>query len=457
MRVLLALLLAVPATAAPLPVSLVDIGVAAAVRGAVSAVAPGQEKPVGRVVASGKPLYLNDKVTTGKGGRLQIMLLDETTFTIGSDSEMMLDEFVYDPVTSKGKVSAKIIKGAFRFVTGKIARREVGDMKVGLPTATIGIRGTIVEGQVYDNGDADVSLGGPGQDNNADENPGGITVSNGQGSVDIDNSGYMTSVRGAGRPSDPIRVTAEFKKQTNIVGEESEPGSSSTSGDAGQQQASAGQGGGSPSSGGSGSGSSAPAGPSAGEASGNSVAEGGQHAGMIFENVASGQPEQTNFAAQEATSGAATGLADGLGRWQDVQLLTGGGGQAGYSISGTYSCSGGGCGAGDSGAFLSELFVDFTNKTIGGGGSHVSLNSGPSSGQNTSINAVSYAGNTSGPSTLDLISGVQNGVFRTLSVDLLNKDGVAAKEAKVSFTYDDGEGITGSGSAKGALGELSPR
>src|SRR5688572_10275402 len=111
MRVLLPafLLASAAASAAPLPVALTDIGVAAAVRGAVSAVAPGREA-VGRVISSGKPLYLNDKVKTGKGGRLQIMLLDETTFTIGQDSEMLLDEFVYDPATSSGKVSAKIVK-----------------------------------------------------------------------------------------------------------------------------------------------------------------------------------------------------------------------------------------------------------------------------------------------------------------------------------------------------------
>ncbi|MBI5629884.1 MAG: FecR domain-containing protein [Elusimicrobia bacterium] len=131
----------IPAAASP-----GRIGVAAAVHGLVQATAPGQS--VGRIVQSGRPLYQNDHVTTDAQGRLQVMLLDETVFTLGPNSDMVLDEFVYDPVTDAGKVTARITKGAFRFVSGKIARKKPSNVQIKLPVGTIGIRGTIVVGQI---------------------------------------------------------------------------------------------------------------------------------------------------------------------------------------------------------------------------------------------------------------------------------------------------------------------
>ncbi len=134
-------------------------GVSAAVRGQV-ALARASENVVGRQVQSGDPIFLGDAITSGSASGLQIMLLDETVFTIGPNSEISIDEFVYDPATDTGKVAASVAKGAFRFITGKIARKRPEDMTVRLPTATIGIRGTIVAGVVRE---------APGTDPAADE------------------------------------------------------------------------------------------------------------------------------------------------------------------------------------------------------------------------------------------------------------------------------------------------
>ena len=108
----LSLLLAVSASAqAPAASLLTKIGTAAAVRGAVNAVSAGTA--VGHVISSGKPLFLNDHVTPDAAGRLQILLVDETIFTLGPNSDMVLDDFVYDPKTSAGKMTASIAKGTF--------------------------------------------------------------------------------------------------------------------------------------------------------------------------------------------------------------------------------------------------------------------------------------------------------------------------------------------------------
>jgi hypothetical protein len=78
----------------------VQAGVASAVRGDVRLVALASQPAVagasvGRVVSSGDRIFLGDKIETGPQAGLQIMLLDETIFTIGPNAAMVIDKFVY--------------------------------------------------------------------------------------------------------------------------------------------------------------------------------------------------------------------------------------------------------------------------------------------------------------------------------------------------------------------------
>lgn len=197
-----------PAGVVP-PEGAAKIGVAAAVHGTVQISAGGS---VGQVVQSGRPIFLGDVVTTDAQGHLQILLLDETVFTIGPNSSIVIDRFVYDPATSTGKVGARVLKGVFRFVTGKIAKKNPKDMEVNLPSGTIGIRGTIVAGQVE--GDfSRVVLLGPGPANNAGEPPGQIVVSNViEGvthEVTVTRPSFGTEVGGVNQiPTPPVQIPA---------------------------------------------------------------------------------------------------------------------------------------------------------------------------------------------------------------------------------------------------------
>jgi hypothetical protein len=124
------------------------VGIVAAVKGVVDISHPTR---VGRVVDSGAPIFLGDLISTDDEGQLQIMLLDETIFTIGKNSKMIIDEFVYDPKTHEGEVHATIVKGVFRFITGNIARKKPENMEVTLPVGSLGIRGTMVGGKATGN------------------------------------------------------------------------------------------------------------------------------------------------------------------------------------------------------------------------------------------------------------------------------------------------------------------
>ncbi len=160
------------ATPGIVPTNLEKIGVVAATQGIVEITSPGQ---IGRVAESGQAVFLGDEVKTDAQGHLQILLLDQTVFTIGPSSAIIIDEFVYDPKTSDGKMQASITKGIFRYVSGKIAAKKPNNVTIKLPSATIGIRGTIIAGEAGTNRSFAMLLG-PGENNNAKATIGSFNI-----------------------------------------------------------------------------------------------------------------------------------------------------------------------------------------------------------------------------------------------------------------------------------------
>lgn len=149
-------------------------------------------------------VLLGDLVQTGKGSQLQMLLLDRATFSIGANARIRIDRFVYDPARGRS-IGATVAKGAFRFMSGRPNAGANGASSISSPVATIGIRGTIVEGVVgkaalqiaadevpnfkalsSDAANATlVVLRGPGVHSEGGLTPGFVSVSSSAGSVDL--------------------------------------------------------------------------------------------------------------------------------------------------------------------------------------------------------------------------------------------------------------------------------
>ena len=112
------------------------------------------------VLNIGDKIYLNDTIQTGDDGRIQILLMDETTFSIGANSSIMIDDFIYDPSTQGGAMDVNITSGVFRFISGRIAKTSPENMRVQAGNAVISIRGTEVIGTVEDGQSKIVLLSG---------------------------------------------------------------------------------------------------------------------------------------------------------------------------------------------------------------------------------------------------------------------------------------------------------
>lgn len=96
----------------------------------------------------GDPIFQGDVVETASDATVNLIFVDDTTFTLGGDARLSIDEMVYNPATASGTSSLSILKGAFVFVSGQIAHHDYTQMKINTPVATIGIRGTTVAGDV---------------------------------------------------------------------------------------------------------------------------------------------------------------------------------------------------------------------------------------------------------------------------------------------------------------------
>lgn len=90
----------------------------------------------------GADIFLNDKVSTGADGGIGISLNDSTTLSLGENSRVLIDRFVYEPQTKKVGFGMLVLQGTLSYLSGKIGAIAPDQVSVATPTMTIGIRGT---------------------------------------------------------------------------------------------------------------------------------------------------------------------------------------------------------------------------------------------------------------------------------------------------------------------------
>ncbi|MFD2261618.1 FecR domain-containing protein [Lacibacterium aquatile] len=96
----------------------------------------------------GLPVFQGDLVETPKGGKIGVVFVDNTTFALGENGQMRMDELVYNPTSKQGTLGLSMLKGAFVLVTGEIAPSSTDAMTIRTPVGTIGIRGTKIAGGI---------------------------------------------------------------------------------------------------------------------------------------------------------------------------------------------------------------------------------------------------------------------------------------------------------------------
>jgi hypothetical protein len=153
-----------------------------------------------RTLTIGANVIYKERVQTSAQGSTQIMFPDTSTLNVGRNSNIVIDEYVYDPNAGTGRMVATVSKGVMRFVGGQIS--HTAGVTVNTPVATLGIRGGVAT-VVYP-----IPPGFAGSDPKLAQargeivigHVGSVVIKNNTGSV-IVRPGYMTWVTG---PNDPI-------------------------------------------------------------------------------------------------------------------------------------------------------------------------------------------------------------------------------------------------------------
>lgn len=83
-----------------------------------------------------------DIIITGANGSFGMTLIDGTRLSAGPNSRIELKQFRFNPTTQEGESLTELHRGTLTIVSGQIAKRSPGAMKVQTPTTILGVRGT---------------------------------------------------------------------------------------------------------------------------------------------------------------------------------------------------------------------------------------------------------------------------------------------------------------------------
>jgi hypothetical protein len=90
----------------------------------------------------GDRVFEKDTLKTSSDGSLAVVLRDDALLSLGPESEVVLDEFIFVPAEGKFSMIAKMLKGTAAYLSGLIVKLSPDSARVETPMGTIGFRGT---------------------------------------------------------------------------------------------------------------------------------------------------------------------------------------------------------------------------------------------------------------------------------------------------------------------------
>ncbi len=91
-------------------------------------------------IKKGNPVYTGDTLITNKRARINVLLNDNSMFSLAPVSKLSVDKSVYEPKWKVRKSKLSMLWGKARFIVKKIKGKS--DYNVKTPTAVCGVRGT---------------------------------------------------------------------------------------------------------------------------------------------------------------------------------------------------------------------------------------------------------------------------------------------------------------------------
>src|SRR5262245_27284575 len=115
-----------------------DVGEIKTVKGAAHVERDGKKLPA----TSGMQLRQADTVVTGADGAVGITFLDNSLFSAGPNSVLVINKYRFDTTTHAGEFDASLNKGSLAVVSGKMVKQSPESMRIRTPSSIMGVRGT---------------------------------------------------------------------------------------------------------------------------------------------------------------------------------------------------------------------------------------------------------------------------------------------------------------------------
>jgi hypothetical protein len=94
------------------------------------------------IARPGMDVRARDRIVTGANGAAGFTTPDNGMFSLGPNSQMVVDEIAFNRQTQDGNIAVRFLKGSFSVVSGLLGKIAPQKTRIQTPTATIGIRGT---------------------------------------------------------------------------------------------------------------------------------------------------------------------------------------------------------------------------------------------------------------------------------------------------------------------------
>jgi hypothetical protein len=124
------------------------------------------------------PIFLNEEIFVTEGSSATIQFNDSTAIIMKELTSINVSEF--ENSKNNPKLKAELLKGKIVIESGSIAKKDDGEMIIGVTTSSLGLRGTRIDVDLKPNGKSNISL--------ATDSFGNV------GSIDVTNSGQTSSI-----------------------------------------------------------------------------------------------------------------------------------------------------------------------------------------------------------------------------------------------------------------------
>lgn len=98
-----------------------------------------------RTLSKDSDVLLLETIVVGAASRAQILFSDGALLNLIPNTEFRVNTYRYKVAAQTDQASSELLKGGMRLLSGSIAKKNPNEFDIKTPSATIGLRGTVVE------------------------------------------------------------------------------------------------------------------------------------------------------------------------------------------------------------------------------------------------------------------------------------------------------------------------